>query len=81
MFVKLYSAGWCGSCESVKQRLSASGIPYEVVDVDKPSVLEELSKQGVRAVPYLHAENAVGSEYKALGNAINVNSLKTFLGE
>lgn len=79
-FVKLYTSPSCTNCGPVKKRLTEAGIQFETRDVSSPEAREELFTQGVRAVPYLHAVNAVGSEYKALGDAINVNSLKEFLG-
>lgn len=79
MFVKLYTSPTCANCPSVKQRLEEAGIQYEIRDVSDLEARQELFNQGVRSVPYLHAENAYGSEYKALGNAINVQSLKKML--
>jgi len=79
-FVKLYTSPSCTNCGPVKQRLTEAGIPFEVRDVSSPEARDELFSQGVKAVPYLHAVNAVGSEYKALGTAINAKSLKEFLG-
>lgn len=81
MFVKLYTSPTCSNCEPVKKKLEAAGIAYEIRDTTDLEARGELLKQGVRAVPYLHAENAVGSEYKALGNAINIQSLVEFLGD
>lgn len=79
MFVKLYTSPTCTNCGPVKQRLKEAGIEYEERDCSDPQAREELYFQGVRAVPYLHAENSVGSEYKALGTGINVASLTKFL--
>ena len=79
MFVKLYTSPTCTNCGPVKQRLEAEGIDYELLDVSDPKARDELFSLGARAVPYLHAENAVGSEYKALGAGINIKSLKEFL--
>ena len=79
MFVKLYTSPTCTNCAPVKERLKAAGIEYVERNVSEQEAFDALSAQGVRAVPYLHAENAVGSEYKALGSGINVKSLKEFL--
>lgn len=79
MFVKLYTSPTCSACPSVKKSLDEAGINYELRDVSDPEAREELFNMGVRAVPYLIAENAYGSEYKALGTGINANSLKEFL--
>lgn len=79
MFVHLYTSPSCTNCAPVKQRLEQAGIQYEQRDISDNSFKEELFKQGVRAVPYLHAENQAGSEYKALGSGINIKSLQSFL--
>ena len=79
-FVKLYTSPSCANCPAVKKRLDDAGIEYTVRDVSDLEAREELFNLGVKAVPYLHAENAYGSEYKALGAAINIQSLKEFLG-
>lgn len=78
--VKLYTTETCANCPSIKKLLDEAGIKYQQVDAGTLEGREELFAQGVRAVPYLVAENAYGSEYKALGNGINVKSLKEFLG-
>lgn len=77
--IKLYTSPTCSNCPAIKQRLAAAGLAYTLRDVSDPEAREELFSQGVRAVPYLYAVNATGSEYKALGAAINVNSLKEFM--
>ncbi len=79
MFVKLYTTPNCTNCGPVKQRLDEAGIEYEIRDCSDPQAREELYFQGVRAVPYLHAENSAGSEYKALGGGIHIASLVKFL--
>lgn len=79
MFVKLYTSPSCANCPSVKKRLEEAGIEYTLRDITDLEARQELFNLGVRAVPYLHAENAYGSEYKALGNAINIQSLKKML--
>lgn len=79
MFVKLYTSPTCSNCGPIKKKLEESGITFEVRDISDPEARQELFNQGVRAVPYLHAENAYGSEYKALGSAINPQSLKEML--
>lgn len=76
MFIKLYTSPTCTNCGPVKDRLIAAGLDFEIRDVSHPEARDELFSHGVRAVPYLHAVNAHGSEYKALGGGINVQSLK-----
>lgn len=79
MFVTLYTSPTCSVCGPIKQKLNEAGIEYTEVCVSDPEARDELFSHGVKAVPYLHAENAYGSEYKALGSGINVNSLKEML--
>ena len=76
MFVKLFTSPTCANCPAIKKRLDEAGISYVTLDVSSPEARDELFSYGVRAVPYLHAENAVGSEYKAIGGGINIQSLK-----
>ena len=78
--IKLYTTPTCVNCPAVKKKLDAAGIEYISVDASLSEGREELFAQGVRGVPYLHAVNAYGSEYKALGNAITIKSLMEFLG-
>lgn len=79
MYVKLYTSPTCSACPSVKKSLDEAGINYELRDVSDPEARSELFSLGVRAVPYLVAENRHGSEYKALGTGINPTSLQEFL--
>lgn len=80
MTIKLFTTPSCANCPGIKKQLDEAGLQYEQVDASTLEGREELFAHGVRAVPYLVAENAYGSEYKALGNGINVKSLKEFLG-
>lgn len=77
--IKLFTSQTCTNCPAIKKRLDEAGLQYTQVDAGTSEGREELLSHGVRAVPYLYAENAVGSEYKALGSGINVKSLKEFL--
>lgn len=77
--IKLYTSPTCTNCPAIKQRLDTAGLQYTVRDVSHPEARDELFSLGVRAVPYLVAVNATGSDYKALGAAINVQSLKEFM--
>lgn len=76
--IKLYTSQTCANCPGIKKQLDESGMQYEQVDAGTPEGREELFSHGVRAVPYLVAVNAYGSEYKALGAGINIKSLKEF---
>lgn len=67
MFVKLYTSPDCTKAPDIKKRLNDAGIGYNYFTV-------------TNKVPYLHAENEHGSEYKAMGNTINITALKEFLG-
>lgn len=80
MKVKLFTTPDCVFCPTVKRLLDRDNIPYESIDASTPEGREALFKTGVRAVPYLEAENDYGSEHKAVGSAISVASLKKFLG-
>ena len=77
--IKLFTTDTCAICPPIKKQLDASGLDYELVDAGTPEGREALFALGVRRAPYLVAENAFGSEYKALGTAITVESLKEFL--
>lgn len=77
--IKLYTSPTCSLCPGVQEQLEAAGLTYKLMDVSRPEAREELFSHGVRAVPYLHAINAHGSDYKALGSGINITSLKEFL--
>ena len=79
MSVKLYTSPTCTVCGPIKLELVKAGIEFVERNVSDPEAREELFNIGVRAVPYLVAENAYGSEYKALGNGINIKSLKEML--
>ena len=79
MFVKLFTSPTCTVCGPIKLELVKAGIEFVERNVSDPEAREELFNMGVRAVPYLVAENAYGSEYKALGNGINIKSLKEML--
>lgn len=78
--IKLFSTESCSNCPGIKKMLKEVSLQFTEVDAGTPEGREELFSHGVRAVPYLVAENAYGSEYKALGNGINIKSLKEFLG-
>lgn len=77
--IKLFTSPTCSNCPGIKQRLDEAGLQYTALDVSLPEAREELFSHGVRAVPYLIAENAYGSEYKALGAAIHIGRLKEFM--
>lgn len=77
--IKLFTTPTCANCPGIKKLLDEAGLKYETVDASRPEAREELFSHGVRAVPYLHATNAHGSDYKALGSGINITSLKEFL--
>ena len=79
MYVKLYTSPTCGNCPAIKKALDESGISYELIVVNNEEGKTALFNEGVKSVPYISAENRYGSEYKALGNGININSLKAFL--
>lgn len=76
--IKLFTSQTCANCPGIKKQLDEAGLQYTTVDASTPEGREELFSHGVRAVPYLVAVNAYGSEYKALGVGINIKSLKEF---
>lgn len=77
--VTLFTTATCSVCKPIKQKLVEAGISFEEVDAGHPEGREALFSYGARAVPFLHAVNAHGSEYQALGTGINVKSLKEML--
>ena len=82
MKVSLYSAPWCGSCQTVKQSLNSictEDLEIEVLDVDTLG-MQALSKVGIKGVPSLILYDNQGNEIKRKSGALTKKQLEVFLG-
>ena len=82
MKVSLYSAPWCGSCQTVKQALNSictEDLEIEVLDVDTLG-MQALSKVGIKGVPSLVLYDNQGNEIKRKSGALTKKQLEVFLG-
>jgi len=80
--VSLYSAPWCGSCQTVKQSLNSictEDLEIEVLDVDTLG-MQALSKVGIKGVPSLILYDNQGNEIKRKSGALTKKQLEVFLG-
>ena len=82
MKVSLYSAPWCGSCQTVKQSLNSictNDLEIEVLDVDTLG-MQALSKVGIKGIPALILYDNQGNEIKRKSGALTKKQLEVFLG-
>mgnify|MGYP000724078240 FL=1 len=82
MKVSLYSAPWCGSCQTVKQSLNSintEDLEIEVLDVDTLG-MQALSKVGIKGIPSLILYDNQGNEIKRKSGALTKKQLEDFLG-
>ena len=82
MKVSLYSAPWCGSCQTVKQSLNSictNDLEIEVLDVDTLG-MQALSKVGIKGIPSLILYDNQGNEIKRKSGALTKKQLEVFLG-
>ena len=82
MKVSLYSAPWCGSCQTVKQSLNSictEDLEIEVLDVDALG-MQALSKVGIKGIPSLILYDNQGNEIKRKSGALTKKQLEVFLG-
>ena len=82
MKVSLYSAPWCGSCQTVKQSLNSictEDLEIEVLDVDTLG-MQALSKVGIKGIPSLILYDNQGNELKRKTGALTKKQLEVFLG-
>lgn len=82
MKVSLYSAPWCGSCQTVKQSLNSictEDLEIEVLDVDTLG-MQALSKVGIKGIPSLILYDNQGDEIKRKSGALTKKQLEVFLG-
>ena len=81
MKVSLYSAPWCGSCQTVKQSLNSictEDLEIEVLDVDTLG-MQALSKVGIKGIPSLILYDNQGNEIKRKTGALTKKQLEDFL--
>lgn len=81
MKVSLYSAPWCGSCQTVKQSLNSictEDLEIEVLDVDTLG-MQALSKVGIKGIPSLILYDNQGNEIKRKSGALTKKQLEAFL--
>lgn len=82
MKVSLYSAPWCGSCQTVKQSLNSictNDLEIEILDVDTLG-MQALSKVGIKGIPSLILYDNQGNEIKRKSGALTKKQLEDFLG-
>ena len=82
MKVSLYSAPWCGSCQTVKQVLNSidtEDLEIEILDVDTLG-MQALSKVGIKGIPSLILYDNQGNELKRKSGALTRKQLEMFLG-
>lgn len=82
MKVSLYSAPWCGSCQTVKQSLNSicnEDLEIEVLDIDTLG-MQELSKVGIKGIPSLILYDNQGNELKRKTGSLTKKQLEEFLG-
>ncbi len=82
MKVSLYSAPWCGSCQTVKQSLNSiptEDLEIEILDVDTLG-MQALSKVGIKGIPSLILYDNQGNEIKRKSGALTKKQLEVFLG-
>ena len=82
MKVSLYSAPWCGSCQTVKQSLNSictEDLEIEILDVDTLG-MQALSKVGIKGIPSLILYDDQGNELKRKSGALTKKQLEDFLG-
>ena len=82
MKVSLYSAPWCGSCQTVKQSLNSictNDLEIEVLDVDTLG-MQALSKVGIKGIPSIILYDNQGNEIKRKSGALTKKQLEVFLG-
>lgn len=82
MKVSLYSAPWCGSCQTVKQSLNSictNDLEIEILDVDTLG-MPALSKVGIKGIPSLILYDNQGNEIKRKSGALTKKQLEDFLG-
>lgn len=82
MKVSLYSAPWCGSCQTVKQSLNSictNDLEIQVIDIDNLG-MQALSKVGIKGIPSLILYDNQGNEIKRKTGALTKKQLEVFLG-
>ncbi len=82
MKVSLYSAPWCGSCQTVKQSLNSictNDLEIQVIDIDTLG-MQALSKVGIKGIPSLILYDNQGNELKRKTGALTKKQLEDFLG-
>jgi glutaredoxin len=66
--ITMYSASWCGACNSLQRSLEERSIPFYAVDVDKnPGALARAGDQaGTRSIPLTNVKRS-GDERWIIG--------------
>jgi glutaredoxin len=67
MKIEMYGVSWCGDCRATRQFLTAHGVEYTEIDVDRDAKAEaELVRRvGKRAVPQLVIDGQWFQPYQA----------------
>lgn len=73
--VVMYSAEWCAYCRSLTQKLDALDVKYEIKDVDKPGIREEMNglTDNNQTIPVLFVGDSywVNPDMKVLSEQFN----------
>lgn len=74
MKVIKYGANWCTPCKDLDKMLSALGIEFKFVDIDKEKIV--LAKKGLNSIPFLEIYD---DSDKLLGRVIGCPDSTTIL--
>jgi len=64
--VLLYYADWCGYCKKAKRHLDDKNVEYELLNVDRPEIEQEMvQKTGQRGIPVIEVNGRIMKGYNA----------------
>lgn len=80
--LSLFSAQWCGACQTLKQTLNTiptDDLEIKVIDIDALG-MQELSKVGIKGIPSIILYDDQGNEIKRKSGSLTKKQLQDFLG-